>query len=222
MSDICDHRDVLLDIDSNIPVGKGLSSSTADMVASIRALENALGIALKRDYIGQRITEIDPNDGLHYENSCAYHHTTGKLIRQYDFVPPLHILGIDLGGHVDTVGFNNTSMHWTDGEMDAYAAMLEEATAAFAAEDTEALCALATRSTQAWQQRMPKRELPLVMDLCADTGALGVINTHSGTFLGLAYPAPTENLGGILQTVERALPDKNLQWFQTISCEEHR
>ena len=220
MVDIGDHRDLLLDVESNIPVGKGLSSSTADMVASIMALQSALSITLKRESIGRMITEIDPNDGLHYDHACAYHHTTGQLIYQFAFVPPLNIVGVDLGGSLDTVDFNSRPPTWDDADMAAYAELLKRVRLAFEAHDVPGLCALATQSTVRWQKHLPRPELDRALALAGETGALGVINTHSGTFLGLAYGAERKDIPTLLAAAERRFPECSVQLFQTTSCQE--
>lgn len=218
LSDLGYHNDVFLEVESNIPIGKGLSSSTADMVAGVDAIQRALSISLKKDYISRMVTEIEPNDGLHYEGSSAYHHTLGRLIHQFDYIPPLHIMGIDLGGEIDTVKFNARAFPWTEDDMQDYAALLEEARTAYEAKDAAGICAVATKSALKWQKIVPKPFLDRVLDLARETGALGVVNTHSGTFLGLAYGQEERDIPGVHARLLREFPGLNVQWFQTVTC----
>src|SRR5204862_6874577 len=60
---------------------------------------------LFRSYISRVLTDVEPNDRLHYDHTSAYHHTEGRLIANFDWGPPLHILGVDEGGMLDTVAF---------------------------------------------------------------------------------------------------------------------
>ena len=216
--DIGRHDDCYLEIESEIPVGKGCSSSTADMVASIGALTSSLSLALKPDYIGRMLTEIEPNDGLHHPGTAAYHHTTGELIARFDYVPPLRIVGIDLGGTIDTVEFNRAPFSWTEGEMERYAALLETARQALAEEDVESLCQIATESTMLWQKVNPKRQLGSVIKFARETGGLGIANTHSGTYLGILFRDGSADLHEILRRAESALPGCAVRLFETVGC----
>jgi L-threonine kinase len=218
LTDIGYHYDIFINVDSNIPVGKGLSSSTADMVASIKALEQALSITLKKTYISKMISEIEPNDGLHYEGTCFYHHTTGELVNRFDFIPQVHILGIDFGGEFDTVKFNATSIDWSDHEMEEYAQILEDSEKAYAEEDVRKILDIATKSAMMWQKCICRPELNHLLKLKETTGALGVVNTHSGTYLGLVYEPGSVDITGIHALLQKEFPSYNIQWFQTATC----
>lgn len=218
LSDIGRHDDCFLNIDSDIPVGKGLSSSTADMVASIQALASSLSLALKPDYIARMMTEIEPNDGLHHPGTSAYHHTTGELIARYDYVPPLDILGIDMGGTIDTVEFNRKPLTWGEAEMERYAGLLESAKQALADRDIDALCRIATESTQAWQKVNPKRQLESALKFMRDTGGLGIANTHSGTYLGVLYRHGSADMRELLRRAEPIFNGCVARLFETEGC----
>jgi len=216
--DIGRHDDCYLEMESDIPVGKGCSSSTADMVASIQALASSLSLALKPNYISRMLTEIEPNDGLHHPGTSAYHHTTGELIARFDYVPPLYILGVDFGGMIDTVEFNRTLFTWTEAEMKHYAALLDEAQKSLREKDIDGLCRIATESTLLWQKVNPKHRLESVMQFMRNTGGLGIVNTHSGTYLGILYQDGVGDLNEVLRNAESAIPNCAMRLFETVSC----
>jgi L-threonine kinase len=218
LTDIGCHDDPFLDVQSDIPVGKGLSSSTADMIATVKAVEKALNISLKSEYIGGLLTEIEPNDGLHWPGTAAYHHTTGTLISRFDYVPPLSILGIDFGGVVDTVQFNRIPFTWSDQEMNHYKSLLQKMEEALSSHDLKLICEIATESTLLWQRINPKAGLELVQKLQRDTGALGIINTHSGTLLGLLYDPGQADMDSLLKVVRQRLSIEQVRWFHTVSA----
>jgi len=216
--DIGRHDDCFLEIDSDIPVGKGCSSSTSDMVASIQALASALSLALKPEYVSKMLTEIEPNDGLHYSGTSIYHHTTGKLIFHYDYTPPLRILGIDFGGTIDSVEFNQKTFSWSDTVMEKYAALLETTKKALADEDVEILGNIATESTLMWQEINPKPHLDRILRFAQDNKALGVVNTHSGTYLGILFPEGRKDPQEIQLCANSTFPDCVIRWFETAAC----
>ncbi|MBM3945367.1 MAG: hypothetical protein FJ317_07770 [SAR202 cluster bacterium] len=216
LADFGVHNDCYLDVRSDLPIAKGLSSSTADMVASVRALSEALSIALKPEYVARVITEIDPNDGLHYPGTSCYHHTLGELISNFDYVPQLSILGIDVGGIVDTVEFNKGTFQFSEETTRQYQALLEQIQAALKGKDLPAICKVSTESARLWQQFRPKQEMDAILHLMSETSSLGVINAHSGTYVGLAYEKTRKDRQALEAVVNNVLPNYPLRWFETV------
>ena len=220
LSDLGRHDDCLISIESDIPVGKGLSSSTADMVAGVRALAEALSLKLKNDYISRVLTDVEPNDGLHFDNTSAYHHTEGRLIANFDWVPPFRILGLDQGGVVDTVTFNHRTIVWTEAQTELYREQLDAMIEAFRTRDVARIAALATTSARAWQSISPKADLDTVIALAGKLGALGVINTHSGTYLGLLFADdPALDQWRLASLAAEQCPGHGVAWYATTGCE---
>jgi L-threonine kinase len=219
LGDLGRHDDCLVAIASDIPIGKGLSSSTADMVAGVRALAEALSLKLKNDYVSRILTDVEPNDGLHFDLTSAYYHTEGRLIANIDWVPPFRILGIDQGGVVDTVEFNRRIVFFRDEQMARYQELLDAMLAALTARDADGVAAIATESARAWQPINPKIDLDDVLHLAERLGATGVINTHSGTYLGLLFPedAALDHARAAAISAER-LPNRAIAWFLTTGC----
>lgn len=222
LSDLGSHNDCLIEIDSDIPVGKGLSSSTADMVAAIRGLAKAASVVFREDYIGRIITEIEPNDGLQYQGTAAYHHATGKLIECLDWVPHFRILGVDFGGIVDTVTFNQRKFEFSTQQMMSYQTLLENMLDALRSHDSAAVAAFASESTRLWQAFRPRDEMEKVFELQVATGGLGVVNAHSGTYLGILYDPSREDWDEIRERVMTEFPDKKSDWFNTMYFENNQ
>jgi L-threonine kinase len=219
LSDLGRHDDCLVSVESNVPVGKGLSSSTADMVAGVRALAEALSLKLRNDYISRVLTDVEPNDGLHFDQTSAYHHAEGRLIANVDWVPPLHILGVDEGGVLDTVAFNRRELAWTEAQMARYRDLLDAMIGALQRHDTARVAELATQSAQAWQPISPKQDIDAVLDLAERLGAIGVINTHSGTYLGLLFGEDDRlDRSRLAALAAERLPARDISWFDTTGC----
>lgn len=216
LADLGSHDDCLFEIQSDVPVGKGLSSSTADMVAAVRGLAQAASVAFREDYIGRVITEIEPNDGLQYQGTAAYHHTSGQLIECLDWVPPFRILGVDFGGIVDTVSFNQKKIEFSAAQMERYKCLLQDILDALRARDSRAVAAIASESTRLWQAFRPRDEMEEMFEIQAATGGLGVVNAHSGTHLGLLYDPVRTDWEDIRERVTAAFPGKENDWFDTL------
>ena len=76
----------------NIPIGKGLSSSTADMLAALRAIQEVFGLLLKESFISRIFASIEPHDGIHYNSCVAYNHRKGVLLANYGYIPKYTIM----------------------------------------------------------------------------------------------------------------------------------
>jgi L-threonine kinase len=166
------------------------------------------------------LTDVEPNDGLHFDNTSAYHHTEGGLIANFDWVPPFRILGIDQGGVVDTVAFNRRAIVWTEAQMTRYRALLDAMLVALGARDSGRVAALSTESTRAWQDISPKTDLDAVLTLAEKLDASGVINTHSGTYLGLLFPDDASlDQPRLASIVAEQFPRREIAWYLTTGCQ---
>ena len=175
----------LLTVTSQLPEGKGLASSTADMVAAVRAVCAAHGWAARPPAIERLLRGIEPSDGVMYAGVVAYHHRQVRLRRRLGPLPDLAILAVDEGGAVDTLAFNRLPRRFAAEDKEEYAALLSRMEQALATRDVAEVGRISTRSAQLHQRRLPKRRLDDVLAVSEEVGGLGVGVTHSGTCLGI-------------------------------------
>jgi uncharacterized protein involved in propanediol utilization len=175
-----------------IPIGKGLSSSTADMLAVLRACQALFGVALGARCISRLFARIEPHDALHYATSVAYNHRRGRLLAPFGYTPDYRILGVDAGGRVCTRAYN-ASLHFGPALLCAYDALFEEAAVAFAARDDAAIARCATRSTMLHVQRTDNAFLRRLLAQADAMDVLGLLSTHSGTCGGLLLPGDADD-----------------------------
>ncbi|MGW3960828.1 GHMP family kinase ATP-binding protein [Amycolatopsis sp. NPDC005003] len=174
-----------LTLTSDLPEGKGMSSSSADLVATVRAVGAALGVAVSPADTEACLRRIEPTDGLMYHEMVAFYHRKVKLHRVLGPTPPLTIVGIDEGGQVDTVRFNAARPVITAAERREYRTLLDRLGTALAGGDLTEVGRVCTRSAVLNQPRCHKRHLEPVLEICRDVRALGVSVAHSGTIVGV-------------------------------------
>lgn len=175
----------MLTIDSGIAEGKGLASSSADLVATARAVANALGLAMPPARIESLLARIEPTDGVLYEGIVAYYYRRVQLHSVLGLLPSMTVVGVDEGGTVDTIAFNRIPKPFTQTDRRTYADLLDQLTEAVCRCDLRAIGEVATRSTVMNQPLHPKWTLGPMLDICIEVGGLGVVNAHSGTVLGI-------------------------------------
>jgi len=175
----------VLALDSGLPEGKGVASSSADLVATARAVGNALQQPVPVQVLQRLLARIEPTDGVLYPGIVVFDHRRALLRRRLGSLPPLTIVAVDEGGAVDTVAFNRVAKPFSAADRREYATLLERLAVAVGDRDLREVGAVATRSAVLNQALNAKKLLDDVIGVCEDVGGLGVVATHSGTMLGV-------------------------------------
>nr|WP_306335181.1 kinase [Streptomyces sp. KL118A] len=179
----------VLTLSSVIPEGKGLASSSADLVATARAVGRALDVPMPPARIERLLARIEPTDGVLYPAIVAYHHRSVRLRAVLGSLPAMAVVGVDEGGSVDTVDFNRIPKPFTAADRHAYAGLLGRLTDAVRGHDLAEVGRIATRSALMNQSLRHKRSLEPMRAICREVGGLGVAVGHSGTTLGILLDA---------------------------------
>ncbi|MFB6366767.1 kinase [Paenibacillus elgii] len=175
----------VIEINSNIPVGKGLASSSADIVATARAIDHCFSLNLSAEQIELLVQEIEPTDGVMYDGIVSYYHRAVRLRECLGPVPQLSIVSIDEGGEIDTAEFNKISMPFGAAEKSEYDYLLASISSALKGNNLKAVGGISTRSAILNQRLLEKRQMDQVLDICNAVNGLGIVITHSGTCIGI-------------------------------------
>ena len=172
---------------SDIPVGKGMGSSTADISAVVKAVARSLGKEISEDFIANIALDIEPSDATMYPGIYMFDHKEGTLKEYLGEPLPIDIVVLDPGGEVDTMKFNSQK---NLGELNAKKEPLikqarELVVRGFKEGDPEKVGRGATISSKANQEILPKPQLDNVIILAEKVKSLGVNVAHSGTVLGV-------------------------------------
>lgn len=182
----------LLDIRSNIPIGKGMASSSADIVAALKAIADSFSLPLTNEMISTIAAKIEPTDGVMYDEVVAYDYLHGELIESFGALPPFILVGIDLGGVVDTIEFNQheKAYNWHDQNhfLEAYKWVKE----GFKKKNLAFICKAATLSARVNQKILSKpsfKEFEKLAHSCHG----GIVVAHSGTLVGILLDKKTRS-----------------------------
>jgi L-threonine kinase len=181
----CHSVSASLRLTGDLPVGKGFASSSADLVATARAVAGALGVQLSAADIMALMREIEPSDGVMYAGSVAFYHRQVRLREVFGALPPATIVAVDEGGELDTVAFNALAKPFTAAERRRYGELLAEIGRAIGAGELAAIGAVATESALLNQKLRVKHSLPTMIRICRAVEGAGVVVAHSGTTVGL-------------------------------------
>ena len=112
-----------------------MASSSADLVATARAVANALDVPMPPRRIERYLARIEPTDGVLYPSVVAYHHRSVRLRAWLGSLPSMAVVGVDEGGKVDTVDFNAIPKPFTARDKREYVRLLDRLTRAVARRD---------------------------------------------------------------------------------------
>jgi L-threonine kinase len=174
-----------LHIESELPEGKGFASSSADMVATARAIQSTFGIQLPPHCLARIMSTIEPSDGVMYEGIVSFHQREGVVHNRLGALPSLTIVALDEGGWVETTELCRDRGFHSASRLAEHERLLLDLVNAVKRRHLPSVGAVATRSAVLNQDVLPKEHLELLLDLRARYDALGVVATHSGTCLGL-------------------------------------
>lgn len=178
-----------LNFKSVFPVGKGLASSSADMVAAIRAAARAHLREVTPFEIECILRNIEPTDGVMYDGIVSFYHRDVELDERLGDAPPLSIIGACRPGECDTIKFNQARHEVSAQLREEYLELLKGMKNAFRNNDLKSLGEISTRSCELSQTFNPMPHIDTMRSLMVETDALGLIAAHSGTYLGLLYDA---------------------------------
>ncbi|EGK06768.1 kinase [Kroppenstedtia eburnea] len=174
-------------IESDLPIGKGLASSSADLLATARAIESCYGINIPISLLQRFMAEIEPTDGVMYPGVVSFFHRKVELGEIFGPMPRMTVVAVDEGGEVDTIDYNRFRKPYTAEEKLEYTQLMSRLKIAFQEQDVYTIGQVATRSTMMNQSRQEKRSLKHLLQLSHEQAALGIVNAHSGTFIGLLF-----------------------------------
>ncbi len=201
---------------SDIPQGKGMASSSADIGAVAMATALLKGRELTLTELEKISLAIEPSDATFYPGVVLFDYLKGNLSKQMGVCPPMKIVIFDEGGSVDTVAFNNrVELPDLIREKEG---LIEEALHLFElginSKDVDLIGRASTISSFANQRILPKPDLYGVHEIGQYYGSSGTIIAHSGTIMGLIFPVDEKNVDKVVREVLRE--HSNLSFLDTV------
>lgn len=173
-----------------LPEGKGMASSTADITAVAAATLMALGEEPVPERLAQLALQIEPSDSVMFPGITEIEHVQGHNYHLLGSSVPALFLALDWGGAIDTRVFNarpGLAEHYRRYEADigrAYRLACE----GIEQKDLEKLATAGTISAQCNLEINNKSLFGPFLTWVKQKGGLGVVTAHSGTLLAGVFP----------------------------------
>ncbi|RWD82942.1 GHMP kinase [Mesorhizobium sp.] len=203
-----------LTVESNIPVGRGMGSSTADVLASILAVLDYLRIQVSPDFVMQLAVNAETacDSTLFSGPAVLFAHREGIVIESFKkSLPPIDLVSIDTtpGKAVDTLEFEPAQ--YSPAEIESFRPLRALLRHAVNISDLTLLGRVATASTRINERFLPKPRLNDIEAIGVLHGALGVQAAHSGTVVGLMFDPTSENTAERLALAVRDLRNEGFE-----------
>lgn len=173
-----------------LPEGKGMASSTADITAVVAATLIALGEEPVPERLAQFALRIEPSDSVMFPGITEIEHVQRHQHRILGPSVPALFLALDWGGAIDTRVFNarpGLAEHYRRYE-DEIGRAYELAREGIEQTDLEKLAIAGTISARCNLEINRKLQFEPFITWVRQKGGLGVVTAHSGTLLAGVFP----------------------------------
>ncbi|WP_256767565.1 GHMP family kinase ATP-binding protein [Streptococcus suis] len=169
---------------STLPIGKGMSSSTADMLAGLQALAVFQNRYLTAEELTTFCCQIEPTDSIAFADWTVINPLTGQILFQTDWKPEIYVYILEprkTEWTVDLARMTESPSY----PIQASQVLLDHFKEACRSKNEVLLGQIATTSALLNNTRLPKPYLADIITLVNQLGLLGVNVAHSGTVVGI-------------------------------------
>lgn len=170
---------------SDIDVGKGMGSSTADVLAGIRAVADATDERLDVSEEGALAAKVESSDGSMYPGIAAVNHKTCEMVKAWDWYPEFAVVMLVPQASVDTPSIPFFGQDELAAEYETLLTNMDEA---IAERSLPRFAEQSTRSAELNQRFLVNPYSHALSERLDEFGALGLNVGHTGTVCGLLFP----------------------------------
>lgn len=207
---------------SDLPQGKGMASSSADIAAVMAAVQYAfIGDVDERKILSLAV-QIEPTDSTFLPGLVVVNPVTGETFQNYGMMGDFRISVFDTGGVIDTQKFYQRQK-----KINIHAASEEENMDilylwlwGFRDDDEKKYGEAMVRSARLNQRRLYKKDFEPLLKAAKKLGALAVNVAHSGTVMGVFWPLemPEEKIDKSEQRLRAEFPD--LSFWRRVTMQQ--
>ena len=180
-------KNISLNINSNIPIGKGMASSTADIGATIKATLSILNKDLGNEEISLIASEIEPTDSILLYKNSIFNPVNGQVKKYLSNLNNGRVIILEPDEILET-SIIRSNPNYLDIKLENKAIinksfdLLEEG---LREQDLKLIGKACTLSSLANENIHKKPYLNEIIEISNKMGAYGVNIAHSGTVIGI-------------------------------------
>ncbi|CAL9336729.1 hypothetical protein SUDANB176_00180 [Streptomyces sp. enrichment culture] len=193
-------------VHSDLRVGVGMASSTADIVATLRCLFRLFALPYDTDLVLGVLAAIERADSVFLDEFALHLSGRHRVIRRLGTDIGFHTAYVTEPGTVDTAAVTDLLLEHYRRHGEEYERCLTDLLKGFASGDPAAVARAATASAALSQEVLPKATFASVLAHRERFGADGVFVAHTGCLIGYLFPGrPDADLKSELSAFFRSL-----------------
>ncbi|WP_353893889.1 hypothetical protein PRVXH_000659 [Proteinivorax hydrogeniformans] len=199
-------------ISSEIPISKGMASSTADMTAAVKGVAHLLGNQISEREIANILTLVEPTDSTVFQNLTLFDHLKGQYVKSLGEVPRFCVLVLEEPKTVDTIDFHKRRSINRPAITKEYKTLVK----GVKHNRVDLIGSAAVASAICNQIILNKPYLDQIVNLVFKCGGGGLNIAHSGTVCGVIYDDSFDAEKFICLLNERQNPFINIYKLKTV------
>ncbi|WP_245657430.1 hypothetical protein [Streptomyces griseorubens] len=172
---------------SELPVGVGMSSSTADIVATLRCLFRVFSLPYETDVVLGVLADIERADSVFLDEFALYLSGRHRVVRRLGQDIGFHTAYVTEPGTVDTAAVTPLLLDHYRRRGEEYHRCLTDLLKGFDSGDPAAVARAATTSAALSQEVLPKATFSSLQAHRERFGADGVFVAHTGCLAGYLF-----------------------------------
>jgi L-threonine kinase len=173
--------------------GRGMASSTADIVGVMAGISHILGQPLTPAELARLACQIEPSDSTMFADITALAYRGSARSQKLGTISALPLLLLDPGYAIDTLSYNAqldlNAVRCLASTTHQALALLQEG---LRNDDVNKIGAAATLSALSYQAVSYSSLVEQAQGWAKVTGAAGLVRAHSGSVMGLLFPLETD------------------------------
>lgn len=179
-------QDIRIDVQSTIPIAKGMASSTADIAATAVATAHHLGHHLDESTLAQLCVSLEPTDSTVFRKLTLFDHNDASTQIACEAQPQLDLLVLESPETLRTADYHRIPRHsGLQAGAPALKRAWEKVQEACISQNPYRMGEAATLSATASQLLLPKPDFDSLLALVEECDLYGVNVAHSGSVVGL-------------------------------------
>ncbi|CEN82690.1 GHMP family kinase ATP-binding protein [Paraclostridium sordellii] len=180
-------KNISIHIESDIPISKGMASSTADIGATIKATLNLIGKDLNEYDISKLATKIEPTDSIFIRENTIFNPLDASIKKKLGVIDTGKVLILEPNEKLSTRYIRRKDNYQKLKKQNKYIIeyafkLLEQG---IQNKDLNLIGQACNISSVANENIHKKKYLSEIMDISKEYGACGVNIAHSGTVIGI-------------------------------------
>jgi uncharacterized protein involved in propanediol utilization len=199
--------------EGNIPIGKGLSSSSADVLGLLAALAVFYETGYTSEQLYDMAAAVEPTDPCLHASNLLFKQDKGEITHALTPLPyQLIYFDSDTNTQVDTIALSKR-INYSESQQQEFETICSTILQATTYADYESFNFCLNKSAEINEAFLPKRKFNVLQDFAIEN-KVGLFVAHSGTYMGLVIEPSC-----LINVKERAEALIKKNWNTTIYIE---